>query len=258
MKAVILAGGYGSRISEESSVRPKPMVEIGGMPILWHIMKIYSHHGVNDFVVCCGYKGDVIRDWFSNYQMKNADVTFDYRSNEVEIHSSPAEPWRVTLAETGDGTMTGGRLKHAAKHLDDEPFCLTYGDGVGDVDIRSSIEFHREHGKKATMTVFQPDERFGVINLQPGDNTVTSFREKQKGKGIWANAGFFVLDRDVIDYIEGDQTSWEIEPMRQLAEEGEVVANRHTSFWMPMDTLRDKNVLEEMWTEGNPPWKCWD
>jgi len=258
MKAVILAGGFGSRISEESSIRPKPMVEIGEMPILWHIMKTYSHHGVNDFVICCGYKGDVIRQWFANYHLQRADVSFDFRNDEIEVHSSPAEPWRVTLAETGANSMTGGRLKRASKHLTDEPFCLTYGDGVGNVDIRSSIEYHKKHGKKATVTVYQPDERFGVIALPPGESTVRSFKEKAKGEGVWANAGYFVLNPEVIDYIDGDDTVWELAPMQKLAEEGQMIANRHTGFWMPMDTLRDKNVLEDMWHKGEAPWKCWD
>lgn len=257
MKVVILAGGYGSRISEESAVRPKPMVEIGQMPILWHIMKIYSHHGLNDFVVCCGYKGHVIKEWFAAYHHRRSDVTFDFCRNEAEVHNNGAEPWRVTLADTGEGTMTGGRIKRVARYIGNEPFCMTYGDGVSNVDITATIAYHKRHAKKATMTAVQPDQRFGVFSLSADQELVTTFREKPKGEGVWANGGYFVLEPEVIDYIEGDQTSWEMEPLQRLAAEGELAASRHTGFWQPMDTLRDKNVLEQMWAEGNPPWKVW-
>lgn len=257
MKVVLLAGGYGSRISEESSIRPKPMVEIGQMPILWHIMKIYSHHGLNDFVVCCGYKGHVIKEWFAAYHHRRSDVTFDFCRNETEIHTNGSEPWRVTLVDTGETTMTGGRIKRAAKYIGDRPFCMTYGDGVGNVDVGATVAYHQRHGRKATMTAVQPDQRFGVFSLGPEQELVTSFREKPKGDGVWANAGYFVLNPEVIDYIDGDQTSWEVEPMQRLAQEGELVASRHSGFWQPMDTLRDKNVLEQLWADGNPPWKVW-
>lgn len=257
MKAVILAGGFGSRISEESAIRPKPMVEIGQMPILWHIMKIYSHHGVNEFIVCCGYKGEVIKEWFANYHLRSADVTFDFENDTTHVHSKGAEPWKVTLVETGADSMTGGRIKRVADYVNGETFCMTYGDGVGDIDISSALEFHRSHGKLATMTAFQPDERFGVFSLAPDQEVVSSFKEKPKGDGVWANAGYFILEPEVLDLIEGDKTVWETEPMQQLAERGELVANRHSGFWMPMDTLRDKNVLEGMWDTGDAPWKCW-
>ena len=257
MKAMILAGGFGSRISEESSVRPKPMVEIGGMPILWHIMKIYSHFGINDFIVCCGYKGYVIKDWFASYLHRSADVTFDFGKNDTVIHAAQTEPWRVTLADTGENTMTGGRIKRASRYLDGDTFCLTYGDGVSDVDIASSLDFHYRHGKKATMTAIQPNQRFGVFRLAADEDMVTHFSEKPKGDGVWANGGFFVLNRSVIDYIEDDETIWEVGPLQRLAEDGELVANRHTGFWMPMDNLHDKNSLEEIWGSGRAPWKYW-
>ena len=257
MKVVILAGGFGTRISEESAVRPKPMVEIGGMPILWHIMKIYSAHGLNDFIICCGYKAHMIKEWFADHRIRHADVTFDFREDRTEIHNSGIEPWRVTLVHTGEATMTGGRVKRVAHYIGNEPFCLTYGDGVGDIDIRASIEFHRTHGRKVTMTAVQPEGRFGVFTLGACQQKVEHFREKPKGEGAWANAGFFVLDHSVIDYIDGDSTSWESEPLQRLAAEGEVMANRHTGFWMPMDTLRDKNVLENFWESDKAPWKCW-
>ena len=257
MQAMILAGGYGTRISEESVVRPKPMVEIGEMPILWHIMKIYSSHGINDFIICCGYKGHVIKEWFTNYVNRRADVTFDFRDKRTTVHTNDIEPWRITLVDTGEKTMTGGRIRRAARYLEGETFCLTYGDGVSDVDISASIRFHREHGRKVTMTAVQPDQRFGMFPLSPGEQLVTSFKEKPKGEGVWANAGYFVLDRSVIDYIDGDDTVWEVDPMQRLAAENQVMANRHQGFWMPMDTLRDKNVLEQIWASGNPPWKRW-
>ncbi|MEM7099868.1 MAG: glucose-1-phosphate cytidylyltransferase [Pseudomonadota bacterium] len=255
MQAMILAGGFGTRISEESVVRPKPMVEIGGMPILWHIMKIYSYYGVNDFIICCGYKSHVIKEWFANYLHRSADVTFDFRNNETEIHSSPAEPWRVTLADTGEKTMTGGRIKRAAQYLTGDTFFLTYGDGVSDIDIGASLEFHRKHGKKATMTAVQPDQRFGVFPLAPGEELVSHFREKPKGDAVWVNAGFFVLDRSVVDYIDGDDTVWEVEPLQRLVDDQQLVANRHEGFWQPMDNLHDKNTLEGIWDTGEAPWK---
>jgi glucose-1-phosphate cytidylyltransferase len=257
MQAMILAGGYGSRISEESAVRPKPMVEIGEMPILWHIMKIYSSHGINDFVICCGYKGHVIKEWFTSYVNRRADITIDFRENTTTLHSNKIDPWRVTLVDTGEKTMTGGRIRRAAKYLEGPTFCMTYGDGVSNVDITASVAYHKEHGKKVTMTAVQPDQRFGIFPLGPEQQLVTRFREKPKGEGVWANAGYFVLDRSVVDYIDGDDTVWEVDPMQRLAEDNEVVANRHQGFWMPMDTLRDKNVLEEIWASGNPPWKMW-
>jgi len=257
MQAMILAGGYGSRISEESVVRPKPMVEIGGMPILWHIMKIYTSHGINDFIICCGYKGNVIKEWFANYLHRRADVTFDFREQSTSVHCNDVEPWRVTLVDTGEGTMTGGRIKRAARYLTGDTFLLTYGDGVGDIDVSGSIRFHEQHGRKVTMTAIQPDQRFGVFPLGADEEIVTRFREKPKGDGVWANAGYFVLDRSVVDYISGDESVWEVEPMQKLAEQGQVVANKHRGFWMPMDTLRDKNVLEEIWASGSAPWKKW-
>lgn len=257
MKAMILAGGFGTRISEESTVRPKPMVEIGSMPILWHIMKIYSAHGINDFVICCGYKGHMIKQWFAEFRNREADITFDFRSHTTEVHSNCMEPWRVTLAETGLNTMTGGRIKQAQRYIGDEPFCLTYGDGVGDVDITQSIEFHKSTGKKVTMTAVQPEGRFGTFTLGPGQQELKSFHEKPKGDGAWINAGYFVCEPDIVDYIEDDATVWENEPLQRLAAENEVVANKHEGFWMPMDTLRDRNVLEGMWEQNKAPWKIW-
>jgi glucose-1-phosphate cytidylyltransferase len=255
MKAVILAGGLGTRISEESNVRPKPMIEIGGKPILWHIMKIYSSHGVNDFIICCGYKGYVIKEYFANYFLHMSDVTFDMQNNKMEVLQNSAEPWRVTLVDTGEETMTGGRLKRVREHLGDSPFCFTYGDGVGDVDISGLLDFHRHHGKLATLTATQPPGRFGAINIESG--RVASFQEKPQGDGSWINGGFFVLDPRVIDYIEGDHTTWEREPMERLAADGQMHAWNHSGFWQPMDTLRDKKHLEELWESGAAPWKVW-
>lgn len=255
MKAVILAGGLGTRISEESNIRPKPMIEIGGKPILWHIMKIYSAHGINDFIICCGYKGYVIKEYFANYFLHMSDVTFDMRSNKMEVHQNNVEPWRVTLVDTGEETMTGGRLKRVRAHLEDSPFCFTYGDGVGDVDISGSLKFHREHGKLATLTATQPPGRFGAINIESG--RVASFQEKPQGDGSWINGGFFVLDPNVIDYIEGDHTTWEREPMERLAADEQMHVWCHSGFWQPMDTLRDKKHLEELWESGTAPWKIW-
>jgi glucose-1-phosphate cytidylyltransferase len=257
MKAVILAGGLGTRISEETSLRPKPMVEIGGKPILWHIMKIFSAHGVNDFVICCGYKGYVIKEYFSNYFLHMSDVTFDMSKNSMEVHQQSAEPWRVTLVDTGDGTMTGGRLKRVANYLkDEEVFCLTYGDGVSDVNITDLIAFHNAQNVKATLTATLPPGRFGALDL--AGNKVNSFMEKPKGDGAMINGGFFVLSPMVIDYVNDDQTIWEREPLERLAKEGNLAAFQHHGFWQPMDTLRDKVYLEELWQSGDAPWKVWE
>ncbi|HSV84356.1 MAG TPA: glucose-1-phosphate cytidylyltransferase [Ramlibacter sp.] len=255
MKAVILAGGLGTRISEESHLRPKPMIEIGDMPILWHIMKIYSSHGVNDFIICLGYKGYAIKEYFANYFLHTSDVTFDMRSNNMEVHARHAEPWRVTLVDTGPDTMTGGRLKRVQPYLGNETFCFTYGDGVTDLDIGSSIAFHREHGRLATVTAIQPPGRFGALNLD--GSAVRKFQEKPDGDGAWINAGFFVLEPAVLRYLEGDQTMWENQPLQDLARDDELRAFIHRGFWQAMDTLRDKNQLEEMWRGGKAPWKCW-
>jgi len=257
MKVVILAGGYGTRISEETGVRPKPMVEIGGKPILWHIMKIYSAYGIHDFIICAGYKGHVIKEYFANYFLYMADITFDMRNNEMEVHRNSAEPWRVTVVDTGDDTMTGGRLKRVKDYIGNETFCFTYGDGVSDVNIARLIEFHREQKTLATLTAVQHPGRFGVFNLAEGQNKITHFREKPVGDGAWINGGFFVLEPGVMDYIDGDATVWEQEPLQRLAKDGQLAAYRHYGFWHPMDTLRDKNVLEQMWASGNPPWKVW-
>jgi glucose-1-phosphate cytidylyltransferase len=256
MKAVILAGGLGTRINEETILRPKPMVEIGGRPILWHILKIYSQHGINDFVICLGYKGYMIKEYFANYFLHTADVTFHMQENRMQVHGHTTEPWRVTLVDTGEGTMTGGRLKRIAPYVaEDENFCMTYGDGVGDVDITALIAFHKKHGKLATLTAVQPIQRFGV--LERNDDTITAFREKAQADGAWINSGFFVLSPSVLDRIEGDATIWEREPMQGLAAEGNLRAFEHTGFWQPMDTLRDKQQLEALWAGGNAPWKTW-
>ena len=257
MKTVILAGGMGTRISEESHLRPKPMIEIGGKPIIWHIMKIYSTFGLNDFVICLGHKGYVIKEYFANYFLHMSDITFDMASNKMKVHQASAEPWRVTLVDTGDNTMTGGRLKRVRQYLDDEDFCFTYGDGVGDVDIRALLEFHRRHGRLATVTAVQPPGRFGAFTLHTGSDRVPSFKEKPGGDGAWINGGFFVLNREVIDLIESDETVWERGPMEKLAAEGELAAFRHEGFWQPMDTLRDKQTLEGLWSTGKAPWKVW-
>lgn len=255
MKAVILAGGLGTRISEETSVRPKPMIEIGGKPILWHIMKTYSAHGINEFVVCCGYKGYMIKEYFANYFLHMSDVTFDMQRNNMEVHQQNAEPWKVTLVDTGESTMTGGRLRRVRGYLGDEDFCFTYGDGVSDVNITASIAFHRTHKRLATLTGVQPPGRFGVLNLQ-GDH-VTSFEEKPHGDGGWVNGGYFVLSPKVLDLIEGDDTVWERGPMESLARDAQLSAYLHNGFWQPMDTMRDKTKLEELWQSGNAPWKVW-
>jgi len=256
MKAVLLAGGLGTRLSEETVVRPKPMVEIGGRPILWHIMKLYSHHGINDFVVCCGYKGYVIKEYFANYFLHMSDVTFDMSANKMEVHQRYAEPWRVTLVDTGNDTATGGRLKRVGDYVrDDDAFCFTYGDGLSNVDIGASIEFHRAHGRHATVTAVAPPGRYGAMECD-GDR-VTRFTEKPPGDGGLINGGFFVLSPTVLDYIGGDQTGWEDEPLRRLANEGQMMAFEHAGFWQPMDTLREKVLLEELWNSGAAPWKVW-
>lgn len=256
MKLVILAGGLGTRISEETHLKPKPMIEIGGRPILWHIMKIYSVHGVNDFVICCGYKGYVIKEYFSNYFLHMSDVTFDIARNRMEVHQKNAEPWRVTLVDTGENTLTGGRLRRVREYvLCEDAFCFTYGDGVADVDITEQIAFHRQHGKLATVTAVEPPGRYGALDLH--GNTVRGFIEKPKGDGGWINGGFFVLSPKVIDYIDGDAASWEASPLEALARLGELQVYKHRGFWQPMDTLRDKNHLEELWQSGAAPWKVW-
>ena len=256
MKAVILAGGLGTRLNEETTVRPKPMVEIGGQPILWHILKIYSQHGINEFVICLGYKGYMIKEFFANYFLHTADVTFHMQENRMQVHGHHSEPWHVTLVDTGENTMTGGRLKRIAPYVaEEENFCMTYGDGVGDVDITALIAFHKQHGKLATLTAAQPRQRFGVLERK-GD-AVTAFREKAQADGAWINSGFFVLSPRVLDLIEGDETTWEREPMEKLASEGNLRAFEHTGFWQPMDSLRDKVQLEALWATGNAPWKTW-
>lgn len=255
MKAVILAGGFGTRISEETSVRPKPMVEIGGKPVLWHIMKIYSAHGINDFIICLGYKGYLIKEYFANYHLHTSDVTFDMGSNSMRVHKSTAEPWCVTLVDTGDDTMTGGRLKRVASFLDDEPFCFTYGDGLSDVNIAELVEFHRNGSALATLTAVQPPGRFGALDLEK--QKITGFQEKPQGDGGRINGGFFVLSPKVLDYIDGDATAWERAPMENLARDGELAAFLHDGFWHPMDTLRDRNSLEEQWLSGKAKWKVW-
>ena len=256
MKAVILAGGLGTRISEETQVKPKPMVEIGGKPILWHVMKIYAHHGINDFVICCGYKGYVIKEYFANYFLHMSNVTFDMAQNRMEVHQNHAEPWRVTLVDTGEATMTGGRLKRVRDFLkDEEEFCFTYGDGVADVDIQKLLAFHRDKKVLATLTATYPPGRFGALDLQ--DEMVTSFKEKPMGDGGKINGGFFVLSPKVIDLIKGDETIWERDPLETLSAQGNLAAYIHEGFWQPMDTLRDKLLLEELWASGRAPWKVW-
>ncbi len=255
MKAVILAGGFGTRLSEVTDITPKPLVEIGGRPILWHIMKIYSHHGINDFIICLGYKGYAIKAFFANYFLRTSDVTIDLVKNDMEIHKVSSEPWRVTLVDTGLGTLTGGRLKRVASYLKDETFCLTYGDGVGDVDITATIAAHKAHGKLATITAVNQPGRFG--NLEIGDGAVTAFREKPADDSHWINGGFFVLEPPVVDLIEGDAISWESEPLEKLADDGQLHAYSHRGFWQPMDTLRDRRFLEGLWESGEAPWKVW-
>ncbi|NJL21626.1 MAG: glucose-1-phosphate cytidylyltransferase [Leptolyngbyaceae cyanobacterium SM1_3_5] len=257
MKAVLLAGGLGTRLSEETAIRPKPMVEIGGRPILWHIMKIYSSHGINDFVICCGYKGYIIKEYFANYFLHMSDVTFDMRFNQMNVHCGYAEPWRVTLVDTGEATMTGGRLKRVREHLGSETFCFTYGDGVSNVNISELVAFHKAQGTKATLTAAQPPGRFGAIVLGQEQTRIETFREKPEGDGAWINGGYFVLEPEVIDLIDDDSTVWEQEPLEKLAQEGQLSAFKHNGFWQPMDTLRDKNKLEELWQQGSAPWKIW-
>ncbi|WP_234679581.1 glucose-1-phosphate cytidylyltransferase [Bradyrhizobium monzae] len=255
MKAIILAGGLGTRISEESHLKPKPMIEIGGKPILWHIMKMYSGHGIDDFVICLGYKGYLIKEYFSNYFLHTSDVTFSMRENSMEIHQKFAEPWRVTLVDTGELTMTGGRLKRVAPYLDNESFCFTYGDGVADINISALIAKHREAGRLATVTAIQPPGRYGALHIE--NETVHHFQEKPAGDGAWINGGFFVLEPGVLSYLDGDNTVWEQQPLQRLAAEGQLTAYRHSGFWQAMDTLRDKNHLEELWSSGRAPWKIW-
>ena len=255
MKAVILAGGMGTRLNEETSTKPKPMIEIGGRPILWHIMKLYSAHGVDEFIICLGYKGYVIKEYFANYFLHMSDVTFDMAQNKMEVHQASAEPWRVTLIDTGEGTMTGGRIRRVRRYLGDADFCLTYGDGVSDVDIGALIEYHRLHGRLATITAVQPPGRFGALDLDGAE--VRKFQEKPDGDGGWINGGFFVLSTKAIDYVAGDGTVWEREPLHALARDGHMRAFRHSGFWKAMDTLRDKQHLEELWASGRAPWKVW-
>jgi glucose-1-phosphate cytidylyltransferase len=257
MKVVILAGGFGTRISEESAIRPKPMVEIGDKPILWHIMKIYSAHGLNDFIICCGYKSYQIKEYFARYELNHSDVTFDFRSGRTVIHENGVEPWCVTLVDTGEATMTGGRIKRIAKYVGDEAFCCTYGDGVSDIDISALIAFHKQQQTLATLTAVRPPGRFGTFSLGQREDKVTNFVEKPEGDGAWVNGGFFVLEPGVLEYIAGDGTVWEREPLETLAQGGQLAAYRHRGFWQPMDTLRDKNYLEGLWKNGQAPWKVW-
>lgn len=260
MKAVILAGGFGTRISEESGIRPKPMVEIGGKPILWHIMKIYSFYGLNEFVICCGYKGHMIKEYFSNYFLNKSDVTFDLRDNSMEIHRQSSEPWVVTLVDTGENTMTGGRIKKVANHLNEEPFCLTYGDGVSDVNIKELINFHYNQNVLVTLTAVKQPGRFGAFTLKDMDHKIENFREKPTGDGVenaWINGGFFIVDPKALHFIADESTVWEKEPLQMLSNNGNLAAYRHKGFWQPMDTLRDKHVLEDLWDSNNAPWKIW-
>jgi glucose-1-phosphate cytidylyltransferase len=257
MKAVIFAGGLGTRLSEETSIRPKPMVEVGNRPILWHIMKTYSAHGIDEFIICCGYKGYVIKEYFANYFLHMSDVTFDLRYNHMNVHSGNAEPWKITLIDTGETTMTGGRLKRVREHIGSETFCLTYGDGVSDVNVTELIKFHQSQGSLATLTAVQPPGRFGAIALHEGQTKIESFQEKPEGDGAWINGGYFVVEPQVIDFIEGDETVWEQGPLTKLANMDQLSAFRHSGFWQPMDTLRDRTKLEELWASGKAPWKVW-
>jgi glucose-1-phosphate cytidylyltransferase len=257
MKVVLLAGGLGTRLSEETVLRPKPMVEIGGSPILWHIMKIYAAHGFNEFVICLGYKGYVIKEYFANYFLHQSDVTFDMKENKMEIHNSQAEPWKVTLVDTGFDTMTGGRVKRVKKYLNNEPFLLTYGDGVGSINIKEVVEFHKKNNKLLTVTAVQPSGRFGALNIAENNDSVISFMEKPKGDGAWINGGFFVCQPEVLDYIAEDKTVFEKEPLENIASDEQMVAYKHSGFWKPMDTLRDKQELENLWDSGKAPWKNW-
>ncbi len=257
MKAVILAGGLGTRLSEETAIKPKPMVEVGGQPILWHIMKTYSAHGVNDFIICCGYKGYVIKEYFANYFLRMSDVTFDMRFNQMNIHAGNAEPWKVTLVDTGENTMTGGRLKRVREHIGSEAFCFTYGDGVSNVNVTELIKFHKAEGVAATLTAVQPPGRFGAISLTKEQTKITQFHEKPEGDGAWINGGYFVLEPEVIDYITDDAVMWEHEPLKKLAHDGKLTAFKHDGFWQPMDTLKDKMYLDDLWQKGKAPWKVW-
>ena len=258
MKAVILAGGLGTRISEESMMRPKPMIEIGGKPILWHLLKSYSVFGINDFIICCGYKGYMIKEYFANYFLHMSDITIDMSKNSIDVHHKKAEPWRVTLVDTGELTQTGGRLKRISDYLtnDDKEFCMTYGDGLSSIDINNLIKFHKAHGKLATMTAIQPPARFGALNIE--GTSINSFLEKPQGESGWVNGGFFVLNKKVLDLIDSDNTIWEQSPLQTLAKDGQLQSYFHKGFWQPMDTLRDKNHLEELWSSGNAPWKGWN
>jgi glucose-1-phosphate cytidylyltransferase len=258
MKTVILAGGFGTRLAEETGVRPKPMVEIGDRPILWHIMKIYSAHGIDDFIICLGYKGHMIKEFFANYSLHRSDVTFDLRNNKMQIHQNGTEPWKVTLVDTGENSMTGGRLKRVAKYIGDETFCMTYGDGVTDLNIRELIEFHKRQQKLATLTAVKPPGRFGAFKLDGKQTQIDSFKEKPQGDGAWINGGFFVLEPAVMNYIKDDSSVWEQEPMERLAGDGMLSAYRHYGFWQNMDTLRDKMYLEKLWTAPHPAWKIWE
>jgi glucose-1-phosphate cytidylyltransferase len=254
MKAVILAGGLGTRIAEESAAKPKPMIEIGGKPILWHIMKIYSHHGVNDFIICCGYKGYLIKEYFANYLLHTSDITIDISKNSIELHQKKAEPWKVTLIDTGESTQTGGRLKRIRNYISDD-FCMTYGDGVGSLNLTALLQFHKSHGKLATMTAVKPPGRFGALDLE--STKVKSFQEKPQGDGAWINGGFCVLKPEIFDLIESDDTIWERQPLEQLASQGQLMAYLHNDFWHPMDTLRDRNYLEGLWLSNAAPWRVW-
>jgi glucose-1-phosphate cytidylyltransferase len=257
MKVVILAGGFGTRLAEETGVKPKPMVEIGGLPILWHIMKIYAAHGLNEFIICLGYKGYTIKEYFSSYALQTADVTFDFARGTTKIHRKETESWKVTLVETGLETMTGGRIKRAKKYIGNDTFCLTYGDGLCDVNIKKLIEYHKKEKTFATLTAVQPPGRFGAFTLDKNEGKIKSFKEKPKGDGAWINGGFFVLEPEVFEFIKDDSTVWEQEPMERLAEEGQLSAFRYQGFWQPMDTLRDKNLLDKLWQSGKAPWKFW-
>lgn len=257
MKAVILAGGFGTRLSEETAVRPKPMVEIGGMPILWHIMKIYLHHGVDDFIICCGYKGHMIKEYFARYALLTSDVSFDMRSGDVQYHNRRAEPWKVTLVDTGEASLTGGRLRRVREHIGKERFCFTYGDGVANVNVRDLIKFHDEQKVTVTLTATKPPGRFGALSLAPGQHKIDAFREKPDGDGAWINGGYFVCEPEAIDEIEGDQTTWEREPLQNLAAKGQLAAHKHDGFWWPMDTLHDMKYLQGLWESGKAPWKVW-
>ena len=257
MKAVILAGGLGTRISEETHLKPKPMIEIGGKPILWHILKIYSHYGINDFIICCGYKGYIIKEYFANYFLHNSDVTFHMNDGSMEVHRQKAEPWRVTLIDTGESTNTGGRLKRVSPYLESESFCFTYGDGLADLDLSALLAFHRDHGFDATVTAVQPPGRYGSLDFDATGDLVRGFIEKPRGDGGWVNGGFFVLEPSVLDRIDNDDTSWEAEPLRKLAADGQLAAFRHPGFWQPMDTLRERKLLEQLWQDDRAPWKLW-